>query len=278
MVWFRSDDGFNSHPKVVAIPRGATRLRATGLWHAVGVWCAQQLTDGSFAPHMIAEHGGTRTDARWLLDVELWHRLGEGCDTDTCPPGQPGMHQMHDYLAQNPSREQVLAERAAAAERQRRARNKAKEKRTASRRDSRVTHAEVTPVVTVPPTRPDPITAAAAAVDAVGVTLPPPHVILRSALEARKLVVRWDGLTADQVTEIEQLIDTHGDGPLVAQALRDFQPNKPIAYAQGWLSGWRSLRKPGDLAAVPDDPCTEPGHTGTTRHCVQCASERKAAR
>ncbi|MCR1785344.1 hypothetical protein KVF89_22580 [Nocardioides carbamazepini] len=111
---------------------------------------------------------------------------------------------------------------------------------------------------------------------AAGTELPPPLEILRSALEARKLVVRWDGLTADQITEIEQLITEHGDSPLVAQALRDFQPNKPIRFAQGWLSGWRNLRKPGDLAAVPDEPCPKPGHAyagGTTRRCTACVAE-----
>lgn len=275
MVWFRTDDGFNSHPKVLSIPRGAPRLRAVGLWHAIGVWCAQQLTDGLFAPHMITEHGGNRADAKWLLDATLWHRLGEGCDTETCPAGVPGMHRMHDYLDQNPSRDQVLAERAAAADRQRRARAKAKQNRDTSRRDGRVTHADVTSVVTVPPTRPDPSSTAAAAEEPDAVTpLPPPLVILRAALEARKLVVSWGRLKPEQITEIEQLVELHGDAALVASALRAYQPNKPIAYAQGWLKDWRQLRRPGDLAAVPDEPCPEPGHHGTTTRCTQCAAER----
>lgn len=108
--------------------------------------------------------------------------------------------------------------------------------------------------------------------------LPPAVEILRAALEARKLVVRWDRLTSEQHTEIEQLIETHGDAALVASAMRDFQTDKPAVFAQAWLPSWRHLRRPGDLAVVPDEPCTEPGHSGTTRHCVQCASERKAAR
>lgn len=108
--------------------------------------------------------------------------------------------------------------------------------------------------------------------------LPPAVEILRAALEARKLVVRWDRLTIEQHTEIEQLIEAHGDAALVASAMRDFQTDKPAVFAQAWLPSWRHLRRPGDLAAVADQPCTEPGHTGTTRHCVQCASERKAAR
>lgn len=109
--------------------------------------------------------------------------------------------------------------------------------------------------------------------------LPPPLEILRAALEAHRLTVRWDRLTREQIAEVEHLIDTHGDTALVQAAVRAFQPNKPAAFAQAWLPAWRELRRPGDLAAVPEpDPCPLAGHTGTTRHCVQCASERKAAR
>ena len=107
--------------------------------------------------------------------------------------------------------------------------------------------------------------------------LPPAVAILRSALEAHKLTVRWDRLTTEQLSEIEALIERHGDGPLVKDALRAYQPNKPPVFAAAWLGGWRQLRTPGDLAAVPDDPCPEPGHSGTTKHCIQCASERLAA-
>jgi hypothetical protein len=268
MPWFRIDDNFDNHPKVLAIPRGAARLRAVGLWTEVGTWCARQLTDGLFPPSMVGEKGGNRADLRWLLEVELWHALGQGCGTDTCPAGVPGQHRMHDYLDWNPSKDRVLAERTAAADRQRRARETAK-----SRRRHGVTHAEVQPPSRSPrpdPTRPS--TAAAAAVGA-GPALPPPLEILRNALEARKLHVRWDQLTPEHQAEIEQLITEHGDSALVAQALRDYQPNRPIAFAQGWLPGWRQLRKPGRLELVTADPCTLPGHTGTTARCTQCAAE-----
>lgn len=121
--------------------------------------------------------------------------------------------------------------------------------------------------------------AAAAASDVTPVTALPPAVeILRAALEAHKLVVRWDTLTADDVAEIVDLIEAHGDAPLVQAALRAYQPNRPPVYARAWLGGWRALRRPGDLRLVTADPCPAPGHSGTTRHCAQCASEQKAAR
>lgn len=103
--------------------------------------------------------------------------------------------------------------------------------------------------------------------------LPPELEILRAALEAQRLVVRWDRLTPEQITEITELVATHGDTVLVKAAVQQFQPNRPAAFVQAWLPGWRDLRRPGDLAVVAE-PCTLPGHSGTVRHCAQCASEQ----
>jgi hypothetical protein len=122
-------------------------------------------------------------------------------------------------------------------------------------------------------------TTAAARTDTGVRDLPPAVAILRSKLDARKLTVRWNNLTADELAEIGALIVEHGDAALIDSALRSFRTDSPPVLARAWLGQWRDLRHPGDLAAVPDaDPCPEPGHSGTTRHCVQCASERKAAR
>jgi hypothetical protein len=122
------------------------------------------------------------------------------------------------------------------------------------------------------------VDAAAAAGGGRTATLPAAVEILRAALEAHKLVVRWDLLTVDHVSTIETLIEAHGDGPLVKSALSQYQPDRPPATAQAWIGGWQQLRKPGDLAVVQAAPCPEPGHSGTTRRCNQCASEQKAAR
>lgn len=122
------------------------------------------------------------------------------------------------------------------------------------------------------------VDAAAAAGDGRALTLPASVEILRAALEAHKLTVRWDLLTPDQLIEINDLIALHGDGPLVKSALSQYQPDRPPGTAQAWLGGWRQIRQPGDLAVVQADPCPEPGHSGTTRRCNQCAADQKAAR
>lgn len=121
---------------------------------------------------------------------------------------------------------------------------------------------------------------AAAAASRHGVTprqLPGSIEILRKKLEARKLTVRWDKLDDDQLAEIEALISLHGDGPLVATAVRSYQPDSPPAFAQAWLGAWAQLAAPGGGLRLVDDPaCALPGHQGTARFCRECIVEAKA--
>ena len=137
MAWAKVDDSLWGSPKWLATPP-----RARGLWVTALSWCMDQLTDGYVPAHVLPTLGGNRTDAKTLVTVKLWREADGGWI-------------FHDWLDYQPSREKVLADRAAAAERQRRAREKAASRRE-SRRDSAVTHGEVTGAVTVPPTRPDP--------------------------------------------------------------------------------------------------------------------------
>lgn len=104
--------------------------------------------------------------------------------------------------------------------------------------------------------------------------LPPSLEILKAKLDAAKMTARWDRLTADQHAIIEQLIDLHGDGPLVKSAIAQYRPGAPAVFAQAWLAGWMSLVPAGTGLRVVSDPCPESGHSGTTDHCTQCASER----
>lgn len=150
MAWGKVDDKLWGSPKWLSTP-----LRARGLWVTGLSYCMDQLTDGYVPAHVLPTLGGTPKDAATLVDRGLWEATLGGW-------------MYHDWLDYQPSRDSVLAERANAAERQRRAREKAKEAREAktkavtaksrreSRRDKTVSHADVTALVTVPPTRPDP--------------------------------------------------------------------------------------------------------------------------
>lgn len=149
MTWFRVDDSFPSHPKTRSIPRSSRRA-VIGTWTTLGAYSARHLTDGLVSLDSVLDEGGTRPDALALAKAGLWHPPGVGCNhpADQCP-GAPtdGYYQFHDWFEYQPSRAQVLADRAAAAERQKRARERAKEKRhTAS---NGVSHG-VTDTVTAP--------------------------------------------------------------------------------------------------------------------------------
>lgn len=98
MSWFKVDDKLHSHPK-----RHRAGLRAMGLWVAAGSWSSDQLTDGHIPSHMLAVLGGRPSDARALVDAELWTPVEDGW-------------LFHDWQAMNPSRTQVNERRAKNAE------------------------------------------------------------------------------------------------------------------------------------------------------------------
>ena len=73
MVWFKVDDGFATHPKVVQAGNAAC-----GLWVRAGSWSAQQLTDGYIPSSMIAVLGGRKAEAKRLVEVGLWLEESDG--------------------------------------------------------------------------------------------------------------------------------------------------------------------------------------------------------
>src|SRR5258706_12976308 len=103
MPWFRLDDSFHSHPKVIAAGN-----EAIGLYVRCGTHAAEHLTDGFVGKDVALSYGSTAL-ADTLVRTRLWHRARGGWT-------------IHDYLDYNPSREAVEKERKASAERQRRKR------------------------------------------------------------------------------------------------------------------------------------------------------------
>jgi hypothetical protein len=131
MSWIRIDDHFDEHPKLARVgPLG------WALWIAGLAYCNRNLTDG-FIPFnkahammgldtygsegrvwtacvtsgMSGDDVTCKGIAGWLVEAGLWE-IG------------PGGYQVHDYLAYQPSKKQVLAERAATARRQERFRER----------------------------------------------------------------------------------------------------------------------------------------------------------
>lgn len=74
MSWFRVDDGFTRHRKVLSIPR-TKRRNALALWLQGGVWCAQQLSDGLVPFYMLDEldpNPDNQETADALINAGLW--------------------------------------------------------------------------------------------------------------------------------------------------------------------------------------------------------------
>jgi hypothetical protein len=95
----RVSDDLGSHPKA-----RAAGLPALGLWVVSGSWSSQQLTDG-FVPEWWVRSWSAARYAERLTEAGLWERVDGGW-------------LFHEWSPTNPTREQVLADRAAAAERQ----------------------------------------------------------------------------------------------------------------------------------------------------------------
>lgn len=142
MVWFRVDDTLAFHRKALAAGNSAL-----GVWVRAGAQSGHELTEGRVSTDL-ALAIGSRADIRRLVTAGLWHQPGHDCPD--CPPIDNG-YVYHDWLQANPSAEQVKAERAAAADRQRRAREAARNKPggngVSHAVTAPVTNAEVTPNV-----------------------------------------------------------------------------------------------------------------------------------
>lgn len=93
MSWAKLDDGMWSHPKFLDLSNGAI-----GVWAKALSWSAQQLRDGAIPRALKAMMRATDAEVAELVNAELWDETEDGW-------------QIHDYLAFNPSRESVLAER-----------------------------------------------------------------------------------------------------------------------------------------------------------------------
>lgn len=237
------------------------------LWSRAFAKCGATETDGFIPDGMPARLCPTRTNARVsaLVRELLWTRVDGGWVMDWT-----------DQI----SKEELTARREAGARRQQAFRDRPRTTKPATS----VSNASRNALLTGQEVEVEVNAAAAASGDSPAHPddagqLPGPLEVLRSKLNARRLVVRWDKLDHHQAAQIEDLIATHGDEPLVKAAMASFQPGNPPAFAQAWIQTWAALPKPGDRLHLVSDPrCDLPGHNGTTRHCRECASEAKASR
>lgn len=72
MTWFRIDDQFADHPRVIAAGNAAI-----GLWTKAGAWSMRHLTEG-FIPVAAAKQLGTTGEIKKLVSVGLWLTVDGG--------------------------------------------------------------------------------------------------------------------------------------------------------------------------------------------------------
>lgn len=134
MAWGKVDDNMAFHPKVVQAGN-----EAMGLWVRALSWSMSILSDGYVPAGMVSAFNGDRS-AQKLVDAGLWMQVDDG-------------FQFKDWAEYQPTKEQVLSDRAAAKERMARVRG---QKTTGSSTErAHVVRANISRSSTTP-TRPDP--------------------------------------------------------------------------------------------------------------------------
>jgi len=116
--WVRFDDQFTIHRKVDGLSDAAFRLHASAIF-----WSARNLTDGFVSQD---ELGGVtarvRTPERFAAECvrrEVWHDARTPCPSEKCPgPVDKDGWVIHNYWQYQPTKEQVIRDRKAAARRQ----------------------------------------------------------------------------------------------------------------------------------------------------------------
>ena len=113
--WFKTDDGFHSHPKA----RRAS-LAAIGLWNLCGSHAMAYKTDGFVPEWFVTGFPQGRRHAESLVRVGLW--------SNAIREDEHG-YQFHDWLDYQQSAEEIERDRDRARERQRNFRQKLRERK-----------------------------------------------------------------------------------------------------------------------------------------------------
>lgn len=238
MTWFKVDDGFHAHPKIL----GCT-LAARGLWVTAGSYCAQQLTDGFVPDVLVRMHNGVKA-ARELVAAGLWVAVDGGW-------------KFHEWSEYQPSRADVRDRRDAVNDRKRRSRAG----HAPVTRDTPVTldHAHALP----DPTRPDP-------------TQESPTAALRQRdrlIEALADLPTAFDLDLPGWAAVDAAVEAVGVDRLVEVARHRAGSNPPRS-ARAWITPWANLRakptvEPRPRCIVHDRPLRK------DNTCIDCAIEAR---
>lgn len=141
MTWFKVDDTFHAHPKVLA-----TDPAALGLWVVAGAWSGAHLTEGFVPDHALPRLlPDSAALARQLVASGLWRRVRGG-------------YQFHDWTDYNPAASDVRAMREKRAEAGRKGGLASGRTRSKPGTNTEAAAEALASPVVEPPSRPDPAT------------------------------------------------------------------------------------------------------------------------
>lgn len=227
MPWFRVDDDFALHPKAVAA--GNTAL---GLWVRAGAYAAQYLTEGFVPAQAVTILGGRPKDAKALVAAGLWTVVEGG-------------YRFHQWDDRQPSKAQVESDRKAAAERQRRARERARQARGSQDESHRDAPEGVTRDSRSP--RPGPAQT--------------PYVLTLVGRLAVGDARGSDGLPAEQIDAWQEIAGPDVDLEAEARAYLAHHADRPARDERAaWLGWLRKARTRAGNATRP--PCADPDCVG----------------
>jgi len=159
-MWTKLDDGFGDHPKLAALSSDAFRLHVRSMCYA-----GRYLTDGKVPTAFVAS--APKSLVEELVSGGLWEVVSGGW-------------MIHDYLDFNPTREKVLAERAAVAARKERHVERRVERRSERRSDGQENAVRNTAPVL------DPSSSSSLTSSEVPTELPPPTATASSEPKLKK--------------------------------------------------------------------------------------------
>ena len=136
MPYLNIDDGMDEHPKIEFLGDAAFRLHMRSM-----LYCARRSTDGFIPLAKVRKlHDDADILAKELVDVGVWHDMGEGCDDRDCvenrtchEKGTRGQFILHDFLQWNHSKDWWERRRKDQAERKQRSRERLQNVTTSSR-------------------------------------------------------------------------------------------------------------------------------------------------
>lgn len=102
MTWFKIDDGFSSHPKIMDVLDSEHPADAIAVWTMAGSYCARHLTNGFITAKQLRRLCADLNHdegASVLVEAGLWHEVEGG-------------YEFHEWFDHQPSRDEVESKRA----------------------------------------------------------------------------------------------------------------------------------------------------------------------